>query len=263
MVEGLQKRFKQDLNRLKGGFVGSTIMNCVLAEHGMTDRAYDLLFYEGFPGWLYSVNLGATTIWERWNSVLQDGRISGTRMNSLNHYAYGAVVEFLYRDVAGLQAVEPGFRKAIIAPMLNSRLGYTHLRYESVYGTYESNWDILEDGKVHVHIRIPFGCSAQVRLPHYDGEEIGLLTAGSYEFTYKPTVEVRAKYTVKTMFKDMLCDEQAVAVIKQHTPMLMWFLGSGDEDFLCETPETLMNMGFMGFREESVKKLQEEIINII
>ena len=88
ILEGLQKRFKQDLNRLKGGFVGATMMNCVLAEHGMVEKAYDLLSYEGFPGWLYAVNLGATTIWERWNSVLPDGSISGTGMNSLNHYAY-------------------------------------------------------------------------------------------------------------------------------------------------------------------------------
>ena len=184
-------------------------------------------------------------------------------MNSLNHYAYGAVVEFLYRDVAGLQCLEPGFRKVKIAPMLNSHLGYTKLRYESTYGTYRAEWEILKDGKVHISIEIPFGCSAELKLPHYVGEEIGELTAGCYEYTYEPTVEVRAKYTIKTMFKDMLRDEQAVAVIRQVCPMLMWFLGSGNEDFLHETPETLMNMGFMGFREEDVKKLQEEITKII
>ncbi|MGN0998183.1 MAG: family 78 glycoside hydrolase catalytic domain [Faecousia sp.] len=263
ILRDLQKRLYRDCNKLTGGFTGAPIMCRALAENGMVDEAFYFLLQEGYPGWLNCVNLGATTIWERWNSVLPDGRISGTQMNSLNHYAYGAVVEFLYRDVAGLQAAEPGFRKAVIAPMLNSRLGHTHLRYESAYGTYQSNWDILEDGRVHVCIQIPFGCSAQVILPHYDGEEIGVLCSGSYDFTYVPTVEVRAKYTVKTMFKDMLSDEQAVAVIKQHTPMLMFFLGSGDEDFLCETPETLMNMGFMGFREEDVKKLQEEITKII
>jgi alpha-L-rhamnosidase len=147
--------------------------------------------------------------------------------------------------------------------MLNSRLGYTKLRYESVYGTYRSKWEILPDGKVHVEVEIPFGCSAQLCLPHYAGEEIGELSAGCYEYIYQPTVEVRSKYTVKTMFKDMLADEQAVAAIKQHTPMLMFFLDMGDEDFLHETPETLMNMGFMGFREEDVKNLQEAITKII
>ena len=263
VIRDLRKRLYRDCNRLTGGFTGAPIMCRALAENGMEEEAFYFLLQEGYPGWLNCVNLGATTIWERWNSVLPDGRISGTRMNSLNHYAYGAVVEFLYRDVAGLQAVEAGFRKAVIAPMLNSRLGYTKLRYESAYGTYRSEWEILPDGRVHVEIEIPFGCTAQVHLPHYGGTEIGELTAGCYEYTYQPTTEVRAKYTVKTMFKDMLADEQAVAVIRQYTPMLMWFLGSGDEDFLHETPETLMNMGFMGFREEDVRNLQDAITKII
>jgi len=263
IIRDLRKRLYKDCNKLTGGFTGAPIMCRALAENGLVDEAFYFLLQEGYPGWLNCVNLGATTIWERWNSVLPDGRISGTRMNSLNHYAYGAVVEFLYRDVAGLQAVEPGFKKVVIAPMLHSRLGYTNLRYESAYGTYQSNWQILPDGRVHICIEIPFNCSAEVRLPHYAGEQIGTLQAGSYEFTYVPTTEVRAKYTVKTMFKDMLADEQAVAVIRQHTPRLMFFLGSGDEDFLCETPETLMNMGFMGFREKDVKELQEAITKLI
>lgn len=263
ILRDLRKRLYKDCNKLTGGFTGAPIMCRALAENGLVDEAFYFLLQEGYPGWLNCVNLGATTIWERWNSVLPDGRISGTRMNSLNHYAYGAVVEFLYRDVAGLQAAEPGFKKVVIAPMLHSRLGYTKLRYESAYGTYQSNWQILPDGRVHICIEIPFNCSAEVRLPHYAGKQIGTLPAGSYEFTYVPTTEVRAKYTVKTMFKDMLADEQAVAVIRQHTPRLMFFLGSGDEDFLCETPETLMNMGFMGFREKDVKELQEAITKLI
>lgn len=263
VIRDLRKRLYRDCNKLTGGFTGAPIMCRALAENGMEEEAFYFLLQEGYPGWLNCVNLGATTIWERWNSVLPDGRISGTRMNSLNHYAYGAVVEFLYRDVAGLQAAAPGFRKARIAPMLNSRLKFTRLRYESACGTYRSEWEILPDGRVHVEIEIPFGCTAEIRLPHYGGKEIGERTAGCYEFTYQPATEVRAKYTVKTMFKDMLADEQAVAAIRQHTPMLMWFLGSGDEDFLHETPETLMNMGFMGFREEDVKKLQEAITKII
>jgi len=263
ILRDLRKRLYRDCNKLTGGFVGAPIMCRALGENGMEEEAFHFLLQEEYPGWLHCVNLGATTVWERWNSVLPDGRISGTNMNSLNHYAYGAVVEFLYRDVAGLQCAAPGFRRAIIAPMLNSRLRYTKLRYESVHGTYRSEWEILPDGKVHVEVEIPFGCSARICLPHYGGEEIGQLTAGCYEFTYQPTTEVRAKYTVRTMFKDMLADEQAVAVIRQHTPMLMWFLGSGNEDFLCETPETLMNMGFMGFRAEDVKKLRQEITKII
>lgn len=92
------------------------MMCTVLADNEMEDLAYDFLFYEGFPGWLHCVNLGATTIWERWNSLLDDGSISGTGMNSLNHYSYGSVMEFVYRHTLGIQEAAPGFSKAILAP---------------------------------------------------------------------------------------------------------------------------------------------------
>ena len=263
IVDGLRKRLYRDCNKLTGGFTGAPIMCRTLAENGMEEEAFYFLLQEEYPGWLNCVNLGATTIWERWNSVLQDGRISGTHMNSLNHYAYGAVVEYLYRDVAGLQCEAPGFKKVTIAPMLNAHLGSVKLCYESIYGTYRSEWEIRKDGTVHIYIEIPFGCTAMVKLPHYAGEAIGELDTGCYEFTYCPTVEVRAKYTPKTMFKDMLQDERATAVIKTVCPMLMFFLGSGNEDFLYETPETLGNMGFLGFREDEVLKLGEELSKII
>ncbi|MDE6055170.1 MAG: family 78 glycoside hydrolase catalytic domain, partial [Lachnospiraceae bacterium] len=94
IIEGLKVRLKKDCYKIKGGFVGAPMMCQVLAENGMEDLAYYILFQEGFPGWMHCINLGATTIWERWNSVLDDGTISGTGMNSLNHYAYGSVMEY-------------------------------------------------------------------------------------------------------------------------------------------------------------------------
>ena len=219
MVEGLQKRFKQDLNRLKGGFVGSTIMNCVLAEHGMTDRAYDLLFYEGFPGWLYSVNLGATTIWERWNSVLPDGSVSGTGMNSLNHYAYGSVTEFLYRYAAGIIPAEPGFRSVKIAPKPEIRLGHLECSYDSASGKYVSNWKICEDGMLSFHIEIPFGCEAELQLPEQAPQ---LLTAGCYDFLIHTERDYRALYSSDTPYERLFEDQRAVAVLKQYVPEI-WY----------------------------------------
>ena len=215
MVEGLQKRFKQDLNRLKGGFVGSTIMNCVLAEHGMIDRAYDLLFYEGFPGWLYAVNLGATTIWERWNSVLPDGSISGSGMNSLNHYSYGSVTEFLYRYSAGIQPTAPGFRRVRIAPNPEIRLGEMACSYDSACGKYVSDWRIEENGKLTFHIEIPFGCEAEVQLPE---QEQKLLTAGNYDFTIVPKKNYRALYRETTPYEQLFADERAVEVLRKYVP---------------------------------------------
>ncbi|MCL1909332.1 MAG: family 78 glycoside hydrolase catalytic domain, partial [Kiritimatiellaeota bacterium] len=101
---------------LTTGFVGTPILCRVLSDNGRPDIAMKLLLREDYPSWLYEVNLGATTVWERWNSVLPDGTCSGTGMNSMNHYAYGSIVEWMYRNLAGLRPAAPGFRKALIAP---------------------------------------------------------------------------------------------------------------------------------------------------
>ena len=218
VLAGLRERFKKDLNRLTGGFVGATMMNCVLAENGMVDRAYDLLLYEGFPGWLYAVNLGATTIWERWNSILPDGTISGTGMNSLNHYSYGSVAEFLYRYAAGISPAAPGFRKARIAPNPEIRLGSMKCRFDSVSGPYVSNWEIEPDGSLRFHIEIPFDCEAEVLLPEQSPR---LLAAGSYDFTVWTKRDYRALYSAFTPYERLLADERAVSVLNRHVPEIV------------------------------------------
>ncbi len=258
LVRDLKKRFYRDCYKLTGGFTGSPILCKTLAENGMAEEAYHFLLNEEYPGWLNCVKLGATTIWERWNSVLQDGRISGTHMNSLNHFAYGAVVEFLYRDAAGLIPLEPGFRRVRFAPQLNARLGQVKLRYESVHGTWRSEWEIGADGDVHILLEIPFGCTAQAELPHYGGKEIGTLTAGTYEFRYTPTRDVRAKYTGFTPFRELLGDPKAMAAIRENCPMLLYFLGD-NEDFLSENCDHLKHMGYMGFRQDQVEALQKAL----
>ena len=231
ILDGLQNRFKKDLNRLKGGFVGSTIMNCTLAENGLVDRAYDLLFYEGFPGWLYAVNLGATTIWERWNSVLPDGSISGTGMNSLNHYSYGSVVEFLYRYSAGIIPTEPGFRRVKIAPNPEIRLGHLECSYDSVSGKYVSNWEILGDGILSFHIEVPFGCEAELQLPEQTAR---ILTAGSYAFTIRTEKDYRALYSAATPYERLFEDERAANVLKQYVPEIWYGTDRKDQEAMSK-----------------------------
>lgn len=227
VIDGLKNRMKQDLNRLKGGFVGSTMMNCVLAENGMVDKAYDLLLYEGFPGWLYAVNLGATTIWERWNSVLPDGTISGTQMNSLNHYSYGSVVEFLYRYAAGIVPTAPGFKKARIAPCPEIRLGHMECSYDSVSGKYVSNWRIEDDGSLSFYIEIPFGCEAEVILPE---QESKILEAGSYDFHIRTDKDYRALYSADTPYERLFADERAVEILKKYVPEIYYGTNRKDQE---------------------------------
>lgn len=231
VIDGLRARFKQDLNRIKGGFVGATMMNCVLAENGMVDTAYDLLLNEGFPGWLYAVNLGATTIWERWNSLLPDGTISGTGMNSLNHYAYGSVVEFLYRFAAGITPAAPGFRKARIAPNPDIRLGSMQCRFDSAGGCYVSNWTIEPDGCLRFHIEIPFDCEAEVCLPE---QEPKILPAGRYDFHIRTQRDYRLLYSGHTPYERLLEDDRAVEILSRHLPQVLSGLDRGDPEAMSE-----------------------------
>lgn len=258
IVEGLKNRLYKDCYKLKGGFVGAPIMCRVMAENGMEEEAFYYLLQEGYPGWMHCVNLGATTIWERWNSVLDDGHLSGTMMNSLNHYSFGAVVEYLYRDVAGLKALEPGFKKALITPLMNQKLKYMEMKYDSAAGTYRVNWKILSDGMVKVQVEVPFDCSAVIGLPFYDGG-IFEVEAGIHEYEYIPTQDLRCLYTKKTLFKDMMQDEKTMEIIDRISPLLGHFLGSGDEEFLNESLETLQGMFFLGFSPEEIDKLTSEL----
>ena len=111
ILSDYKERIMMDMYKLKTGFTGTPLFLLTLFDNGLDIDAYRFLFNQKFPGWLYAVNLGATTIWERWNSLYSDGTISGTDMNSLNHYAYGSVCEAIYSRIVGLKNMSPGWKK--------------------------------------------------------------------------------------------------------------------------------------------------------
>ena len=166
---------------LDTGFVGTPMLLPTLTENGLHHDAVTLLLNEDYPSWLYEVSMGATTVWERWNSVMPNGLVSDTGMNSMNHYAYGSVMEWMYRHLAGLNPCEdaPGFARAVIAPKPDDRLSYVRCTYDSAHGRYESSWE-RKDGVTTYHISIPFGCEAAVLLP---GQEPITLASGQYTFS--------------------------------------------------------------------------------
>lgn len=259
VIEGLKQRLKKDCYKIRGGFVGAPMMCQVLAENGMEDMAYYILFQEGFPGWMHCVKLGATTIWERWNSVLDDGTISGTDMNSLNHYAYGSVMEYVYRYIAGIRETEPGFTAVRFAPQLNARLQYVNYSYDSISGTYVSNWRIHADGTVTVHFEVPFGCSATAVLPGTDGEEIELLP-GVFEQRYQPKQDYRKLYTMETRLEELQKDERAMEILKTDLPIAYGLIQGQDAEYLSTSLEELQFMFFMGFNPQMVQEAAEKIL---
>ena len=230
---GLRSRIKRDGNRIRCGFTGAPLICETLADNGMMDLAMHLFLQEKFPSWLHCVNLGATTIWERWNSLLDDGSISGTGMNSLNHYAYGSVANFVVRYIGGLVPIEPGYRKVRIAPMPDARLGMMNLTYVSPSGTYAANWRIGKDGKLYFHFEIPFDCEAEVLLP--EKNETIHLDAGSYDYCIETSRDYRLLYTMESMLDHLLPDERAMNILRDNLPIAYGMAMSGDVENLSLT----------------------------
>lgn len=185
----LRMKLKDSNYHLRTGFIGTAYLCRVRSANGSNDIAYKLLLQEDYPSWLYEVKMGATTLWERWNSILEDGSISSTGMNSLNHYAYGSIVEWIYRDVCGIEPLEdaPGFRHFRLAPKPDRSLGSARAVYRSPAGTIESEWAYADD-TLRYRFVIPFGAAASLELP---GEYPVELTSGKHSFTRKaPAAEL-------------------------------------------------------------------------
>ncbi len=166
MIERLRQNFADHGNCLQTGFLGTSILMATLTENGMVDVAYELLFQRKNPSWLYSVDNGATTIWERWNSYMLDKGMGPRGMNSFNHYAYGCVCEWIWETAAGISSdpAAPGFKHIIMRPIPDKRLGYVNAEYNSAAGLIKSAWK-YEGDKWIWEFTIPEGAKATVTLP--------------------------------------------------------------------------------------------------
>lgn len=162
----LRENFEKHGNCLQTGFLGTSILMPTLTENGMSDIAWNLLFQRKNPSWLYSIDNGATTIWERWNSYMLDQGMGPRGMNSFNHYACGVVCEWIWETAAGISSdpVNPGFKHIIMKPIPDKRLGSIEAVYNSVSGTIKSSWR-YEGDKWIWEFSIPDGCTASVTIP--------------------------------------------------------------------------------------------------
>ncbi len=147
------------------GFAGTPYLLFALADNGYIETAFKILLNSSFPGWLYEVDMGATTIWERWDSLLPDGTPNPDGMNSYNHYAYGSVMEFVYRRIAGIDPLEAGFQKVRVAPVSYVAFPEFRAEYESVRGKIVSNYEQRE-GKIIYEIELPDGVEGEIVLPN-------------------------------------------------------------------------------------------------
>ncbi|MCD8231170.1 MAG: glycoside hydrolase family 78 protein [Clostridiales bacterium] len=279
LITQFKTRLKNDCYKIRCGFVGAPILCMTLCENGMSDLAYKFLFQEDFPSWLYEVNLGATTVWERWNSVMPDGIISKNEMNSLNHYSYGSVVEFFYTFIAGISSQAPGFRKARIAPIPTSKFRFVNCSYDSICGKYVSNWKIADDGAFSMEVEVPFGCEAEIVLPDCDGKDVvmngdlgedgsisgaGSITvpAGRYTFSYRPLKDYRRVYDETTTLAEVAEDEEVLEILKEDLPQIYGTILDNNMERMVASFADLYQMGFMGFTPEQVDRATKRIYAI-
>lgn len=155
-TDALAEMIKACGSKLQTGFVGTPYLLHVLSSYGHTELAYTLLLRTEYPSWLYPVTKGATTVWEHWDGIMENGDFWSTDMNSFNHYAYGAVADWVYEAAAGIQTVEdaPGFARVKIAPQPDSRLDWLEASIETRKGTVRSLWK-QEEGRIRYEITTP------------------------------------------------------------------------------------------------------------
>lgn len=168
----------QKMGHLTTGFVGTPLLCKALSDHGYADLAFMLLNRKEYPSWLYPVTQGATTIWERWDGQKPDGSFQNPGMNSFNHYAYGAIGEWLYTFVAGIRIDElnPGYKHFFLAPHPGGELKNARAELQSMYGKITSAWEI-NDGNLNYHVEIPANTSATITLPGAQLETLNISAA--------------------------------------------------------------------------------------
>ncbi|MFC3999288.1 family 78 glycoside hydrolase catalytic domain, partial [Nocardiopsis sediminis] len=199
--------------KISTGFIGTPLICDALSANGHAEAAYRLLLQTESPSWLNTVELGATTIWERWDSLLPDGTVNPSGMTSFNHYAFGSVGDWMHRVVAGLAPAAPGYRRLRVAPRPPRRgLTAASALLHTPYGTASSAWT-LTDGAVELTVVVPVGATAEVVLPSGAVHEAG---HGTHVYTEPFEVEpsTRRTVTVDTPLGEMMDDAEAMAVLK-------------------------------------------------
>lgn len=209
------EKLAADNYHLKTGFLGTPWLLPALTRIGRDDLAMRLLLNEDYPSWGFEISMGATTMWERWNSIRADGNFGPADMNSFNHYAYGAVGNWMFHYLGGLQIVAPGYKKSRIAPLIGAGgLSYAQCSIRTPYGLLASDWKV-SNGKLTFAVTVPVNTSAEIVIPAFnlkavregknlaatapgvqksafqDGRLTLVVGSGAYEFTVQEQASVK------------------------------------------------------------------------
>ena len=258
VIKGLLEKLRMDAYKLKTGFTGTPLILLTLFDNGLDSEAYQFLYNQNFPGWLYAINLGATTIWERWNSLLPNGTISGISMNSFNHYAYGSVCEAIYSRIAGLKNLSPGWKKVLIEPHLNYRLKKINFSYNSISGKYSISWK-YDEFKFYMNVTIPNGAEALVILPNKTEYNV---SQGDYYFESDIDKKIICPFSVDTPIFELIENEDAKKVLSQLVPAIYYQAIGENSEMLYGTIRLMSETPFFSITQEVIDKCQEELSKI-
>lgn len=182
MADELVRLVKENKMHLSTGFTATPYILFAMADAGYVDEAYELLLQDTNPSWLYQVRHGATTMWEQWDIVQEDGY---HKEGSMNHYSYGAVGDFFYRRICGLEPLSSGYKDFVVKPIIGGGLKYAYCWHKSMFGDIRTGWEIVDKvGKIYVDV--PVNCRAVVELPDGVQKEVG---SGHYEFEWETDYE--------------------------------------------------------------------------
>ena len=287
LYNGLAQLMHQSGGYLETGFLGTPWLCHALSDAGMHGMAWDIVLNEGFPGWLFAVNMGATTIWERWNSLTPDGRVSSTGMNSLNHFAYGSVASWLVRRGLGIRphAEGAGFRHAVVAPSPDVRIGHMRASLQTASGEYKVGWTLEGDDLV-IDVGVPFACAVDLVLPRATGQALECcygqeaypitelqpldepnvegavgfrLAPGSYRFRYRPYRPWTRYYSIDSRYQELMADERTRSVISRYLPRY------GEEVAFYQESEFLdqiLSSPFCSLDSDTIAALDAELARI-
>jgi alpha-L-rhamnosidase len=242
---------------LTTGFLGTPHLNHVLSEFGYQEDAYKLLMREQFPSWLYPVTMGATTIWERWDGMKPDSTFQSESMNSFNHYAYGAIGEWMFKEITGIVNEMPGYKKIRIHPNPGGGLSFARAIQLTLYGEISSAWH-FEGTDFVLKVKIPANTTAEIILPYAAADQVKMpaeivsrrnpalsfvqhnenvsVSVGSGEYTFRYSTAgfpvsaipaasqnnaAKTSYNKKSIMADLLANEASRAILMQDLPTLM------------------------------------------
>jgi alpha-L-rhamnosidase len=241
--------------RVRTGFVGTPLVADALTSTGHLDTAYRLLLERGNPSWLYPITMGATTIWERWDSMLPDGSINPGEMTSFNHYALGAVADWMQRTIGGIAPREPGYRVVEIRPQPGRGLTSASAALETGYGRVETAWRIA-DGRFALSVTVPIGVDAVVVLPG-SVEEIEV-ACGNHEWTVPfsaPKLSPRA-FSMDSALADFADDPDAKGELERFFAGIGYFIALGWNDSGAWRSDARLGTSLIMFPREQRPALQ-------